>query len=163
MFSIPRLTTYFKWSLYTWYTWPMKMTDSFLGLNQAHGSVEWPRQPCSSAKQLWLGYTANAVYIQHAGLEPKPLHYNVVSEVTETWLDQVCKFMMPLFFSLWRHDGGEANITFLWVDRRTDWEANKGQIRLSSSTEKRRAREWSSHTTTALMKFKPELLHKKTL
>lgn len=47
--------------------------------------VQWtdPDSPCSYAKQLWLGYTANAVYIQHTGLELKLLHYNVVSEVTD--------------------------------------------------------------------------------
>lgn len=62
---------------------PTRTSDvSFYG----RGSVGRRRLPCCEAKQLWLGYAANAVYIQHAGLRPKPLHYNVVSEVPKTWL-----------------------------------------------------------------------------
>lgn len=45
-----------------------------------------PDRVCSEAKQLRLGYAANAVYIQHSGTPPKPLRYSVVGEVPKTWL-----------------------------------------------------------------------------
>jgi len=45
--------------------------------------VQWTDPDVHVAKpnKLWLGKTAKAVYIQHAGLEQNPLHYNVVREV----------------------------------------------------------------------------------
>lgn len=56
---------------------------------------------------MWIDYPANAVYIQHAGLELKPLHCGH------------CGYWELANFNLWRHDR-EANITFLWVKRTAD-------------------------------------------
>lgn len=43
---------------------------------------------CSEAKQLRLGYDANAVYIQHSGPPAKPRRYSAAGEVAKIWLGQ---------------------------------------------------------------------------
>lgn len=124
----------------------------FYALNSVHGSVEWPRQPCSKAKQLWLGYTPKTVYVQHAGLGPKQLQLQC-GEWGFKNLDWVYKFRMPPFLSLWWHarESGQYNI-FVGLREGERWCNRKAQ------KDRGKNKNWrESATNTTLFKFKPKL------